>query len=70
MRKFAAALVGVSMLGLGGCMSGSSSQGLAKSGFYDDVDWHKMSVITSDARLRGHDIVWINPPTKKKTSNQ
>lgn len=69
MRKFAAALVGISLLGLGGCMSGSS-QGLAKSGFYDDVDWHKMSVITSDARLRGHDIVWINPPTKKKTSNQ
>ena len=32
MRKFAAALVGISLLGLGGCMSGSS-QGLAKSGF-------------------------------------
>ncbi len=69
MRKITATLVAVSMLGLGGCMSGSDA-GLAKSHFYDDVDWHKMSVITQDARMRGHDIVWINPPTKKKTSNQ
>lgn len=70
MRKLTATLVATSMLGLAGCMSGSDA-GLVKSGFDEDIDYHKMAVITQDARLRGHDIVWINPPTKKKgVSNQ
>ena len=69
MRKFTATLVVTSItLGLAGCMSGSDA-GLAKSGFDDDIDWKKMAVITQDARLRGHDIVWINPPTKKKSES-
>jgi hypothetical protein len=71
MRKFTAVLVATSMLGLAGCMSGSDA-GLAKSGFDADIDYQKMAVINQSARLNGHDIVWINPPTKKKsdTSNQ
>lgn len=65
MRKSIATLVALSMLGLSGCMS--SDAAVTKSNFDADVDYHKMSVISQDARLRGADIVWINPPTKKKS---
>ena len=65
MRKSIATLVALSMLGLSGCMS--SDAGVAKSTFDDDVDYRKMAVLNEHARMRGHDIVWINPPTKKKS---
>ena len=68
MRKSMVLLAVAAAFGLSGCMS-SSDAGLAKSQFYDDIDWHKMSIITQEARLRGHDIVWINPPTKKKSDS-
>jgi len=66
MRKSLAILVSTSMLGLTGCMTGSDA-GLTRSNFDSDIDYYKMAVITEDARMRGHDIVWINPPTKKKS---
>ena len=65
MRKSIATLVALSMLGLSGCMS--SDAAVTKSNFDANVDYRKMAVINEHARMRGHDIVWINPPTKKKS---
>ena len=69
MRKPTVLMIAAAAIGLSGCMS-STNSGLAKSQFYDDIDWRKMSIITAEARLRGHDIVWINPPTKKKSESR
>ncbi|HVF35135.1 MAG TPA: hypothetical protein VND91_07400 [Candidatus Saccharimonadia bacterium] len=67
MRKSIATLVALSMLGLSGCMS--SDAAVTRSTFDDDIDYYKMAVLNEDARMRGHDIVWINPPTKKKSDS-
>lgn len=65
MRKFTAVTMAAAVAVLSGCASGSAN--VAKtSSFHDDVDWDKMTVITRDARQRGYDVVWVNPPTKKK----
>ena len=65
MRKFLALATASVVLALSGCAGGTAN--VAKqSSFHDDVDWDKMTMLTRDARERGYDVVWVNPPTKKK----
>ncbi len=70
LRVLAAAMV---VSGLAGCAATggdptasrlSAEQTHGQSGYYDDVDWEKMNRITHEAEMRGHKIVWVNPPQK------
>ena len=53
------------VMGLHGCASDSHKM-TSRSNYSGDVDYAKMAAITQDARSRGYDIVWINPPLKDK----
>jgi hypothetical protein len=46
--------------------AGSSSS----TGYYDNVDWVKMTRITRDAETRGSKIWWVNPPQKPPAARQ
>ena len=66
MRKSILAFFAVAVVGsLSGCAT-SGEPVVAKSPFDSDIDWDKVTVITRDARSRGYDVVWVNPPSKKK----
>lgn len=66
MRKPILAMFAVAVVAsLSGCAT-SGEPVVAMSPFDSDVDWDKVTVITRDARSRGYDVVWVNPPTKKK----
>ena len=65
MRKTIAVLAVALVGSLTGC-AGTGQSNVAMSPFDSDVDWDKVTVITRDARARGYDVVWVNPPTKKK----
>ena len=66
MRKtILATLAVVFAAGLTGCAT-NGEPAVAMSPFDSDVDWDKVTIITRDARQRGYDVVWVNPPTKKK----
>lgn len=69
MRGIKAGLVAAFVFAVAGCaMDGGASN--LKAGIDDNVDWVKMSVITQDARMRGYQIVWVNPPQKKMPSSE
>ncbi len=61
--------VAVTSFGLSGCAGSGHKSDLANSGFNGDIDYAKMATISHDARSRGYDIVWVNPPLKDKPAN-
>ena len=66
MRKtILAALAVVALGGLTGCAT-NGDPGVAMSPYDKNVDWDTVTIITRDARQRGYDVVWVNPPTKKE----
>ncbi len=62
-------VIAATSIALCGCASDGHKSGMTRSGFNDDVDYAKMAIITRQARLRGYDIVWINPPLKEKAAS-
>ena len=62
---FVAACV-FALFALAGCATDTSTN--MKSGIDENADWALMSKITQDARLRGHQIVWVHPPQKKQSA--
>jgi len=45
-----------------GCMTDDS---MAKSGFNDNIDYRKVSLVHEQAQRSGHQIVWVHMPVKK-----
>ena len=68
MRGIKAGFVAVCIFALAGCATETSTN--LKSGIDDNADWAYMAKISQDARLRGHQIVWIHPPQKKNPTQK
>ena len=68
MRGIKAGLIAAFALALAGCATDSSTN--LRAGIDDNVDWVKMTKITQDARMRGHQVVWVHPPQKKTPSQK
>ena len=69
MRGIKAGLIAAFVLALAGCASGGGGTNL-RSGVDENADWTKMAKITYDARMRGHQIVWVHPPQKKQPTEK
>ena len=70
MRKPVLSLFAVAIVAsLSGCATSGEPAAVAMSPYDADVDWEKVTILTRDARSRGYDIVWVNPPAKKKPAS-
>ena len=67
MRRLSLLVLGAVAVALAGCAGAPSKSTVAPSpaAFDEDVDYEYVTIVTDDARQRGHYIVWVHPPQKK-----
>ncbi len=68
MRRLPWVVLGVVAAALAGCASTATKSSVApsQSTFDSDVDYEYVTIVTDEANQRGHKIVWVHPPQKKK----
>jgi hypothetical protein len=67
MRRLSWVILGVVAVGVVGCASTATKTTVAPSSTFDsDIDYEYVTIVDDMANQRGHKIVWVHPPQKKK----